>query len=318
MYKQKYILETDYLDPENLKLEIVERKGLGHPDTLADGLANYISVKYSEFCIKKFGVVLHHNIDKLYVGAGVINKLFDNQKLVKPIQIVINGRVSDEFSNKKIDINYKIYLWVKEYLKNILPNINLNKEIEVTVNCNQAAERGSVWYKPRNLDDLPEYSRLYANDTSVCVAHSPMTEAENLTYSLEQYFWDRSTGIPRHKFKDFGQDIKVMTVRRGNDYDITLCVPVLINRINNWDDYDLKINKLEKKLEVFAESLIDKNRKIKLKINAGRNGYRRYTLPRGTCAEVGEEGVVGRGNNNLGIIPIFRPQIGRASCRERV
>jgi S-adenosylmethionine synthetase len=302
-----FLFSEDYLDPEKLDLEIVERKGLGHPDTLADGIANYVSLKYSEYCIEKFGIVLHHNLDKLYIGGGEINKQFDNQQMIKPIQLVINGRLSDQFAGINIDVNKEISTWAREYIENILPNIDAGKEIEVTVNSNQAAERGSVWYRPNSQHDLPEYSGLYANDTSVCVAHSPMTEAENLTYKLEQYFWDRSGAIPKYKFNDFGQDIKVMVVRAGNDYDITLCVPVLIGKISSWDNYESKIIELERKLEKFAKSIVSRNKKIKLKINAGRRGYRRYTLSRGTCAEVGEEGIVGRGNNNLGIIPIFRP-----------
>ncbi len=51
--------------------EIVERKGLGHPDTLADGLAESISNAFSQLTMKKFGAVLHHNVDKLMIGGGL-------------------------------------------------------------------------------------------------------------------------------------------------------------------------------------------------------------------------------------------------------
>ena len=61
---------SQYNDLENSVFEIVERKGLGHPDSLADGLANAISVSYSKHCLKNFGYVLHHNVDKLYIGGA--------------------------------------------------------------------------------------------------------------------------------------------------------------------------------------------------------------------------------------------------------
>ena len=59
----------DFLDPATFPIEMVERKGVGHPDSLADALANEISVVFSRHCLERFGLVLHHNLDKLYIGA---------------------------------------------------------------------------------------------------------------------------------------------------------------------------------------------------------------------------------------------------------
>jgi S-adenosylmethionine synthetase len=50
--------------PASLQLEIVERKGLGHPDTICDALAENLSVALSRFYIERFGTILHHNVDK--------------------------------------------------------------------------------------------------------------------------------------------------------------------------------------------------------------------------------------------------------------
>ena len=56
--------------PADAPVEVVERKGLGHPDTLADALAERMSVAYSRHCRERFGAVLHHNLDKLYLRGG--------------------------------------------------------------------------------------------------------------------------------------------------------------------------------------------------------------------------------------------------------
>ena len=56
--------------PGAAPIEIVERKGIGHPDTLADALAERMSVAYSQHCRDRFGAVLHHNLDKLYLRGG--------------------------------------------------------------------------------------------------------------------------------------------------------------------------------------------------------------------------------------------------------
>ncbi|MHC4454921.1 MAG: methionine adenosyltransferase, partial [Planctomycetota bacterium] len=45
-------------------VEIVERKGTGHPDYMCDSMMDAISVALSREYIKEFGTILHHNIDK--------------------------------------------------------------------------------------------------------------------------------------------------------------------------------------------------------------------------------------------------------------
>ena len=73
-------INKQYVNPEEKDFEIVERKGVGHPDTLADALAEEISRVYSKYCLEKFGAVLHHNIDKLYIGAGWNTNSFGSVK----------------------------------------------------------------------------------------------------------------------------------------------------------------------------------------------------------------------------------------------
>ena len=45
---------------EDVPVEIVERKGIGHPDSLCDGMAERISVEYTHGCQENLGVLLHH------------------------------------------------------------------------------------------------------------------------------------------------------------------------------------------------------------------------------------------------------------------
>ena len=54
----------------NQPLEIVERKGRGHPDSICDSMMNAVSVELSKEYIRRFGVVLHHNLDKSLLAAG--------------------------------------------------------------------------------------------------------------------------------------------------------------------------------------------------------------------------------------------------------
>ncbi|WP_368855540.1 methionine adenosyltransferase, partial [Escherichia coli] len=43
-------------------VEVVERKGVGHPDTICDALAETLSRELSQAYLARFGEVLHHNV----------------------------------------------------------------------------------------------------------------------------------------------------------------------------------------------------------------------------------------------------------------
>ena len=46
---------------EEKAIEIVERKGQGHPDYIIDGASEAVSQALCKYYIKTFGVVFHHN-----------------------------------------------------------------------------------------------------------------------------------------------------------------------------------------------------------------------------------------------------------------
>ena len=51
-------------------VEVVERKGSGHPDTICDALAEQLSRDLSAAYRARFGTILHHNVDKALLSAG--------------------------------------------------------------------------------------------------------------------------------------------------------------------------------------------------------------------------------------------------------
>jgi len=48
---------------DGLEVEIVERKGRGYPDSICDSLAEQLSRSLSRLYHRRFGRVLHHNLD---------------------------------------------------------------------------------------------------------------------------------------------------------------------------------------------------------------------------------------------------------------
>ena len=50
--------------------EFVERKGVGHPDTICDRAAEELSIALSEYYMERYGRILHHNVDKCVLAGG--------------------------------------------------------------------------------------------------------------------------------------------------------------------------------------------------------------------------------------------------------
>ncbi|MBC7074172.1 methionine adenosyltransferase, partial [Candidatus Parcubacteria bacterium] len=97
---------------EDKEIEMVERKGLGHPDTLCDLCSETASQALSLYYLKNFKTIFHHNLDKGLLIAGESQPKFGGGKVLKPIKIIVGGRATDKVENKEIP--------VKEIVKNAI------------------------------------------------------------------------------------------------------------------------------------------------------------------------------------------------------
>lgn len=294
-------LGENYLDPDRLDLEIVERKGLGHPDTLADALAELISIDYSKYCLEKFQAVPHHNIDKLYIGAGLFKSGFGFCEKERPVQVIINGRMSDRFGDEIIPLQSLQEKSISAYLHSVLPRLSPD-DFVINHNATQNS-RLPYWFSPRGKEDLPEYGSLRAGDNAVCVFSWPLSVVEKLVYAIESFFWNKDGLFPQPEYRIFGQDIKVMATRRGSHINIGVRLPVITTCINDEDEYHSNVELAQESLTTLVGSLLEDRYSFTLEVNA----HRPYMLGVGSCIECGEEGLVGRGNANSGLISIFRP-----------
>ncbi|NCD00803.1 hypothetical protein EOL94_01825 [bacterium] len=293
---------NNYQDPSSGLFEVVERKGVGHPDSLADALANEVSIIYSKHCLEKVGVIPHHNVDKLYIGGGHYKNDYGICERLSPITIRVNGRMSSIFNGIDLDIERIQISAVRNYMRKVMPSIT-DDDLVVEANATQNT-KVPHWFKPRNVGDIPDATNPKANDTSVCIGHWPPTPTESLAYQLERYFWKEDSGYAIPRFPEIGQDIKVMVVRNKNLIEATLCVPAMSLLTDSYQGYRELMFKHENNLQVLAESLLSASglRPV-VKINPYQ---RQYMLGIGSCIECGEEGIVGRGNDINGIISTHR------------
>lgn len=303
------IIRNDYKNPEDNYIEVTERKGIGHPDTLADMLALECSKAYAKYCLNNYGCVLHYNLDKLYIGGGLFK--YEGGRVLKKSNIIVNlnGRVTNTMNGEKIDLNRIFKPVIKKYLKAVLPRLDVDNDLTINVNSTQNTKR-DYWYTPRNIDDVPDCKNVTAGDTALCVAHGDFTFCEKLALYLESILYDKTeNGYMTPRYKDIGQDIKFMVSRIGKKVEVTICLPVLKGCYKSDMEYDKIIKKYER---LFYKSLDNfdnpKGYKVFIRVNYKDDGtIDKYALCIGTCAECGEEGVVGRGNDGQGLISAFRP-----------
>src|SRR5437870_11789903 len=81
---------------EEQDLEIVERKGVGHPDHICDAIMNEVSVALSKVYLKRYGHVMHHNIDKALLGAGEVKTRFRTAEVKRPMLMIFGQRDTDD------------------------------------------------------------------------------------------------------------------------------------------------------------------------------------------------------------------------------
>ncbi|MFF7139449.1 S-adenosylmethionine synthetase [Streptomyces sp. SAI-126] len=126
-----------------LGAEVVERKGAGHPDTLADGVAEAISRAYSRYCLDQFGAILHHNTDKTSLLGGAADVSFGHGELTAPIQVLVNGRITAALGDHTIPVADIVTTAARGYLASALPLLDVERRVEVRPRLTQASSPGA-------------------------------------------------------------------------------------------------------------------------------------------------------------------------------
>lgn len=288
---------------EKQGIEIVERKGLGHPDYLADSIAEKFSVNLSKYYIEHFGKILHHNVDKLEVIGGETQPAFNGGKIIKPITILFSGRATGVVNNEPVPLKEIAERSAKDWIKHNIRFLDPEK-LRYLFETNN----GSV-----NLTDaFRRNGKPGSNDTSFAVGYYPYSVLESLVLKTENYL---NSIEFKSEFQFSGEDIKIMGVRLKNRIKITVAMAMIDRFVSSEEDYFKKknevteaalsyIKQLNEKLE--NENNISQKRKIELAVNGmdkkgrGINGC--YLTVTGLSAESGDDGAVGRGNRVNGLI----------------
>lgn len=280
-------------------VEIVERKGLGHPDSICDAVMDRISVALSREYTKRFGAVLHHNIDKGLLVAGQVEKDFGGGRVLKPMELIVGDRATFAFGGKKVPVIEIARQTVKAWVKENLPRVDAEKHLKTRV----VLRPGSV----ELADIFDRRGRLKgANDTSAACGYAPFTPTEDAVFSTERFI---NSPAFKLRYPETGEDVKVMGVRRGTELDLTVACPLMSGLIGSEAAYFRKKKEVREALVKFLSGFPFS--KITLNFNSldakGRGVKGVYLSLLGTSAEDADSGQVGRGNRVNGVISLMRP-----------
>jgi len=280
--------------------EIVERKGIGHPDTICDNLAEELSVALSKLYIERFGAIMHHNVDKALLVGGEANPVFGGGEVISPIEIYLVGRALKEFEGNTLPVEELAVEvarnWIKENIRNLDPDRHVIIKPRIKPGSKDLVD---LFLRFQQKGEVP-----LANDTSFGVGYAPLDDVERIVFETEQL-------LNAPSFKDenpyVGEDIKVMGVRIGNRIRLTIACAFVSKYVKDVKDYLEKKEYIRKTVEEMATGLT--RREVEVFVNTADDPERGsvYITVTGTSAEQGDDGQVGRGNRVNGLITPYRP-----------
>ena len=298
-----YVYEYPWQGVENLTIEMVERKGLGHPDYIADGIAEAVSRELCKYYMKNYGTILHHNIDKVLVIGGQSNPRFGGGEVLHPIHIIVSGRATS-YVKKASDLEFIpigtiVLKAANEWIKSNFRYLDPREHIIVDYKIGQ----GSVDLV--SIYELGVSKVPLANDTSFGIGYAPLSTLEKVVLSVQKLL---NSSRVKKLMPALGEDVKVMGLRIGRKIKITIAVAMVSQWVKDKEEY-MSIKEDAKNLVIDEISKIAQNYEVDVQINVGDKPEKNvfYLTVTGTSAEHGDDGATGRGNRVNGLITPMRP-----------
>ncbi len=284
---------------QDFEVEIVERKGKGHPDSLIDGACEAVSLGLSNYYQESFGAVLHHNVDKGLLVGGKSDPRFGGGSVVTPIYLLVAGRATElvpfEGKDVRVPVQDIAVASVKEFIRDTMRFLDPDRHVKVeTMIKRGSADLISVFLRNKGIP--------VSNDTSIGVGYAPLSPTENLVLGIETKL---NSPAFKKKYPEVGEDVKVMGLRKRRKLDVTVAAAMVSGKTPDANHY---VSVLE---DVHGEimRLVSKvDLDVDVRLNAAddlkRGSY--YLTVTGTSAEQGDDGNTGRGNRVNGLISPMR------------
>lgn len=286
------------------RIELVERKGIGHPDTICDALVEAIAIALNRMYRERTGTILHYNIDKALLAAGQCVKGFGWGEVQRPMTLFVADRATFEIDGQKLPVEATLReavdAWVATHLPRVRPGANL--QVRSVLAPGSAELRGI----------FAAATTVVSNDTSGASGHAPLSPTEATVLAVERLL--NGPGF-KTRFPDTGQDVKVFGAREDDRLRLTVAMPLLAFATTSEAAYFARKDEI---LAALATEFRDLPLALEWRLNnldaPGRGADGVYLTVTGTSAEDADSGQVGRGNRVNGLIAFARPTGGEAAA----
>ncbi len=302
MKRNIVVEEVNWQPVESLNVELVERKGLGHPDYIADSVAEAASRALSKYYLEKYGTILHHNLDKVLLVGGQANPRFGGGEVLQPIYIIVAGRATTEVrvedGVETIPVGTLTISAAKDWIKRNMRYLNPEEHVIIDYKIGKgSADLVKVYELGKEMP--------LANDTSFGVGYAPLTTLEKIVYENERYL--NSPNVKK-ELPAVCASLKVMGLRRDKTIEITVAAAMISKLVPDIDHYIAVKEELANRVLSLASDIAP-DYDIKVYVNSADRPEKGlvYLTVTGTSAEHGDDGATGRGNRANGLITPMRP-----------
>lgn len=289
-------------------IEIVERKGVGHPDSICDGIMEHAAVQLAQEYRLRLGRVVHFNLDKGLLAAGAAERRFGGGRLLAPMRLVFGDRATFSTEGVEIPVFEIVGGAARSWFRANLPRIDPDRDVVY-----QSELRAGSPELQRTV--RPGAGPAPANDTSAAVGYAPLTRTERLVLATERFL--NGTRF-KTEFPDTGEDVKVMAFRTETHSRLTVAMPFLACDVTSENQYFRRKAEAARALMAYLDQTPERPPLLDLELNSldapGAEAAGVYLSLLGTSAEDGDSGEVGRGNRVNGVISLNRPSSAEAAA----
>jgi len=264
-----------------LRCEVCEHKGIGHPDSICDGVAEAVSLALCAAYLQAYGEVRHHNVDKALLIGGQSEARLGGGRVVSPIRLIVAGR-ADALPGSP-DVASIVCSAARNYIAAHLRCPADLFEVESAVRTGSPSLRRVM----PGAAALPQ-----ANDTSFGTGFAPYSLLEQTVLDVAALL--ASTDF-RAAFPVAGDDFKVMGARIGERIVLTLALAFIGREVGSIAHYfGLKaqiVSWLAARIRPDCEFRLNALDDLAASDESGI-----YLTVTGLSAEHGDDGQVGRAN----------------------
>jgi S-adenosylmethionine synthetase len=282
-------------DPNARRFEIVERKGIGHPDTICDAVAERFSMALSRFYVERFGFVLHHNVDKVLLWGGAADPRFGGGEVTAPMEIFLAGRATRHFKGVDVPVEGLAIESGRAFLRETFQLLDPERHVKFHCLVRPGSEELVDLFLRRQRDGI-----WLANDSSIGVGFAPMSGLEQNVLAMDRTLTSPAT---RREHPAFGEDIKFLALQQGGATTVTIACAFCDRHVADFGDY------LGQKAVLATIAARAAGGDAEVTVNGADDADRgsAYLTVTGTSAEAGDDGQAGRGNRANGLITPGRP-----------